>query len=88
MQRIDLNSTSLKAAVYRDRLAVLELEFRAGEVYRYFGVPEQTYRDLLRAESKGGYFNRHIRNRFEHAKVHPPGLAIPDSGAARMTEHD
>lgn len=80
MQRIDLNSTALRAATYRDRSAVLELEFRAGEVYRYFGVPEQTYRDLARAESKGGYFNRHIRNRFPHAKVRPPGLAVPDSG--------
>ena len=31
------------------------LRFRSGEVYRYFGFPEQKYRDLLDAESRGRY---------------------------------
>ena len=42
----------------------LELEFRSGKRYLYFQVPSQCYRELLRADSKGGYFNRNIRNRF------------------------
>ena len=61
--------------------AVLELEFRSGAVYRYFGIPPHTFEELLRAQSKGGYFNSHIRNRFAYAKVHAAGangkLAIP-----------
>ena len=54
MSRTGLNSTSLAAAGYLDRQALLELEFRSGAVYRYFGVPAETYEALLRAQSKGG----------------------------------
>jgi len=73
MPRVDLNSTSLYAVTYQDQCAVLELEFRSGAVYRYFGIPQQTLEELLRAESKGGYFNSRIRNRFAHAKVYSAG---------------
>jgi hypothetical protein len=71
MARVDLKSTSLNAATYQDQSAFLELEFRSGMIYRYFGVPAQTYQELLRAESKGGYFHQHIRNRFAYAKIGP-----------------
>jgi hypothetical protein len=72
MARVDLQSTSLNAATYRqDQGAFLEVEFRSGAIYRYRGVPEQVYQDLLSAESKGKYFNQHIRNRFTYAKIDP-----------------
>lgn len=81
MPRVNLNSTSLHAATYQDQCAVLELEFKSGAVYHYFGIRAQTFEELLRAESKGGYFNSHIRNRFAYAKVYSAGpdrnLAIP-----------
>lgn len=64
MLRIELNSTWLHTVGYLDRQALLELEFKSGAIYRYRGVPAATYRGLLGAESKGAYFNRHIRNRF------------------------
>jgi hypothetical protein len=69
MPRTELNSTSLKAAAYCSPEALLELEFRSGASYRFGGVPEATYQELLRAESKGVYFNHHIRNRFPHTKM-------------------
>ena len=74
MPRVNLRSTSLQAAAYHGRLAILELEFRSGAVYRYFGVPVQIYQELLSAESKGGYFNYHIRNRFAYTQVHHAAL--------------
>ena len=81
MLRVDLNSTSLYAVTYQEPCAVLELEFRSGAVYRYFGIPPHTFEELLRAESKGGYFNSRIRNRFAYAKVYSAAangkLAIP-----------
>jgi hypothetical protein len=69
MQRIELNSTSLKGAAYCFQQALLELEFHRGAIYRFGGVPEATYQELLRAESKGWYFNHHIRNRFPYTKM-------------------
>lgn len=80
MLRIDLKSTSLNTVAYLDQQALLALEFRSGAIYHYFGVPVETYRELLLSESKGTYFNRHIRNRFSYAKIRreePPAAAIP-----------
>jgi len=73
MQPVQLNSTSLQAVAYQNRLGLLELKFRSGAVYHYFDVSESIYKALLRAESKGGYFNHHIRNRFAHAKIRAAG---------------
>ena len=42
---------------------------RNGAIYRFGGVPEVIYRELLRAESQGVYFNLHIRNRFPHIEM-------------------
>jgi hypothetical protein len=71
MARVDLQSTSLNAATYQHQSAFLELEFRSGVSYRYLGVPEPVYQELLSAESKGRYFNQHIRNRFTYVKIDP-----------------
>jgi len=32
-------------------------------------VPAKTYQELLWAESKGAYFNHHIRNRFPYTQI-------------------
>src|SRR6266704_4523415 len=71
MPRIELNSTGLVAATYQGHLTVLELEFRSGSIYQYFGVSGQTYQELLLAPSKGAYFNSHIRDLFPCSKLHP-----------------
>jgi hypothetical protein len=71
MARVELKSTSLHAATYEEQSSFLELEFRSGASYRYSGVPAQTYQELMLAESKGRYFNQHIRNRFTYAKIDP-----------------
>ncbi len=73
MQPVHLNSTSLQAVTYQDQSGLLELKFRSGAVYHYFDVSECIYKALLRAESKGGYFNHHIRNRFAYAKIRAAG---------------
>jgi len=71
MPRLHLESKLLKAAAYQHQSAFLELEFRSGAVYRYYGVSALTYQQLLRADSKGRYFNRHIRNRFATLMIRP-----------------
>ena len=64
-----VDSSLLEAVAYQEQMALLELAFRSGAVYRYIAVPASTYYELLGAESKGKYFNSHIRNRFVHAKM-------------------
>ena len=69
MQHVLVESTTLTSAGHDARAAVLELQFRNGSVYQYFHVPAGTYRDLLWAPSKGGYFNREIRGRYPYRLI-------------------
>ena len=84
MARVDLQSTSLHAVTYQGQDAFLELEFRSGAIYRYLGVPEQVYQELLNAESKGRYFNQHIRNHFPYVQIGSPRSR--DSALHKSTE--
>jgi hypothetical protein len=48
----------------------LEIHFQSGAVYRYFGVPDEVCQGLLNADSRGRYFQEHIRNAgFDFVKV-------------------
>ena len=59
----------LEAAAYDRSQALLQLSFRNGASYRYSDVPAEVYDQLLLAESKGKYFNLHIRNRYAYTKI-------------------
>ena len=59
----------LEAAAYDGSQALLQLSFRNGTSYRYLDVPAEVYDQLLLAESKGKYFNLHIRNRYAYTKI-------------------
>jgi hypothetical protein len=66
---VAVQSRLLAAMEYDQEQTILQLEFRDGAVYQYFQVPRQTYQDLLRADSKGAYFNRLIRNVFPCSRL-------------------
>jgi hypothetical protein len=66
---VSLDSTTLAAAAYDAGCQVLRLDFRNGTRYVYSGVAPSLYDDLLRAVSKGFFFNRHIRGHFPYAKL-------------------
>lgn len=59
----------LEAAAYDRSQALLQLSFRKGISYQYSDVPAEVYDQLLLAESKGKYFNLHIRNRYAYTKI-------------------
>jgi hypothetical protein len=46
----------------------LDVEFVSGKRYSYHDVPERIWNRLLGATSKGGYFNRSIRDRFRFTR--------------------
>lgn len=69
MQRENVASSSLHSVGYDWDNRVLEIAFRNGTVYHYLNVPEQTYVQLMRAASKGRYFERAIRSRYPFRRV-------------------
>lgn len=62
-----VESTTLAMVAYDEARELLRLEFRSRAIYQYFGVPAAVHAALLRAPSKGSYFNRVIRGRFPYA---------------------
>jgi hypothetical protein len=69
MQRVFVESTTLGSAGHDAQSTILELQFRNGAVYQYFRVPPRIYCDLLRADSKGGYFNQNIRGKYPYQRI-------------------
>jgi len=47
----------------------LDLVFVSGRRYRYHEVPEETYDAMLRAFSKGEFFNERIRDQYRFTRV-------------------
>lgn len=76
MQLVPFASTTLASAAYDPAFRRLEIHFRSGERYLYFQVPPHTYQQLIHAESKGAWFNRHIRNHFPYQHLSPSSAPV------------
>lgn len=69
MERESVRSSNLKSVGYDDTNQILEIEFHHGGVYRYFGVFENVYDELMSANSKGSYFSSNIKNFYRTQKL-------------------
>lgn len=74
--RHPVQSHSIAAVGYSNRLQILEVEFKKGGVYRYTGVPSSVYRRLLASGSKGRFYHLFVRGRYKSIQVVPrrPGF--------------
>lgn len=62
-------STVIQHFSYNYPERILTVNFLSGNVYQYFAVPEENYKALLAARSKGKYFNKHIKNHFSFEHI-------------------
>ena len=69
MQRQPVESSMLRSAGYDSERSILELEFNNGRIYRYFGVPQDVFEELLTAESKGRYFLDQVDDLYPYLQV-------------------
>lgn len=72
MNRTQVDSTMLESVGYDPVSSVLELEFTSGGVYQYAEVSEETWRELMEAESKGHYFREYIEDQYHYLQVVSP----------------
>jgi hypothetical protein len=73
-QRVLVTSACITSVTFSGELSVLQLEFRNGLSYAYFGVPAELYRGLLSAPSKGAFVSRFIRGRFPYSRLDQPAV--------------
>ena len=76
-----MDSSLIRGALYWPDHRALELCLASGRRYLYLGVPPDIAEGFAAAESKGGYFNRAIRGRFD---CHP----LRDEEPARRAVND
>lgn len=66
---IHVSSTSIAAIGYEADDKTLYIRFlESGETYVYYGVETWRHKELLKAESKGSYFNEHIKPNYRYDK--------------------
>lgn len=61
-------STVIRSFDYDAAARELSVQFVTGRHYAYFDVPPEEVEALRRARSKGGFFNRRIRDRFDYVR--------------------
>lgn len=70
-----VQSSMIRAVGYTTPQQRMHVRFNTGNVYGFSGVPVDVYSGLIKSDSKGKYFNQHIRDKFEHEKM--AARAIP-----------
>jgi KTSC domain len=58
-------STVIRSYRYDPQRRELSIVFQTNRRYIYSDVPEETYAEMKAAFSKGEFFNRHIRDKFD-----------------------
>lgn len=62
MEMKQVSSRAINAVGYE--AGTLRIRFKQGKSYDYCHVPEHVYSGLMRAMSKGRYFNDHIKDKY------------------------
>ena len=74
MHRIPVESSVIDSIGYEKN--VLEVRFTNGGLYQYLDVPEPVLAQLMRASSKGRFFNQQIRGRYPAVRLEPQAMPI------------
>lgn len=74
-----VKSRGVRAIAYDAEKRTLDVEFSSSKVYRYFDVPPSVYEWLSRADSKGRFINRLVKDKYRFERVDLPDAK--DDGA-------
>jgi KTSC domain len=61
---MEVESTAISEIDYDAERAKLLIRFKSGERYVYVGVPDDVHRSFVKADSKGRFFQFHVRDRY------------------------
>jgi hypothetical protein len=65
MQMIRVSSSAISAVGYDPDTRRMKITFVQGHTYDFCRVPQHVFDGLLRSSSKGGYYNDHIKDRYQ-----------------------
>ena len=64
-EMVPVDSSNVASIGFDTTSDALHVEFVGGRIYVYSPVPESTFEELMRADSKGSYINREIKPNFD-----------------------
>ena len=64
-----VDSSSIDQIGYDEDNRELWIRFKSGETYAYSDVPATTHEEIMRADSKGSYFNREVKPNYAYRAV-------------------
>lgn len=68
MQRV--RSAMIREVGYNTQTHILVIRLWTGFTYRYFGVPQSVHEGLMKAQSKGRFYNSFIRgNKYQGERI-------------------
>jgi hypothetical protein len=69
MERETVESTMIASVGYDPETKTLEVEFQDGGIWQYKDVPDEEYRALMDADSKGGHMNDSIIGVYPEVRI-------------------
>jgi hypothetical protein len=71
MNRTSVSSSNVASVGYEPTSQTLEVEFLNGTIYRYAKVPAERHLGLMKAASKGDFFNYYIKEGgYQYTQTH------------------
>ncbi len=69
MHRDPVDSSNIEEIGYDLNTQMIEVQFKDGNVYQYFDVPQSLYEGLMSASSKGQFLNKEIKVNYRYARL-------------------
>jgi hypothetical protein len=69
MNRTAVSSSNIRSIGYDGDHSLLEVEFKAGSLYQYAGVPAAEYKRFMNAPSKGSHFDQFIKDQYPTTRI-------------------
>lgn len=69
MNRNPVDSSNVAEIGYDLNTQTLEVQFKDGNVYQYFDVPQSVCESLMSASSKGQFLNKEIKVNYRYARL-------------------
>lgn len=63
---IEVKSSNILEVAYSEENLLLRVRFKSGKVYQYHKVPPEAYKQFILAESKGSYFAKFIKGKYNY----------------------
>lgn len=63
MQRDSVSSSAVKSVGFDAQTGCMEVEFNNGKLYSCKGVTAEEHYNMMSADSKGTFFNKHLRSK-------------------------